>query len=143
MSWMRYGRYISMHTMHEASMQEGPSPTPTNSMESRWTSVLGHRTRPILPEDYNRARTNSMPAREFSRLTSYPRRTLDQFYYPALGDTSARDADQTISKWTGSGFGRHGRASAAPDSLLIMVDQLWCWVLDNSRCSELRMFSCL
>ena len=143
MSWMRYGRYISMHTMHEASMQEGPSPTPTNSVESRWTSSLGNRMRPTSPEHSNRSRVNSMPAGMFAHLTSYPRRTLDQFYYPALGNTSARDADQTISKWTGSGIGRHGRASAAADSLLIMVDQLWCWVLDDSRCSELRMFSCL
>ncbi|KAK3311667.1 uncharacterized protein B0T15DRAFT_508207 [Chaetomium strumarium] len=61
----------------------------------------------------------------------HPRRTLDQFYYSSLRNTDARDADQTISKWTGAGLNADGRLSAADDSLLIMVDQLWCWVLDD------------
>lgn len=63
----------------------------------------------------------------------HPRRTLDQFYYPSLRNTEKRDADQTISKWTGSGLTEGGRDAAAPDSRMIMVDQLWCWVLDNSK----------
>jgi hypothetical protein len=63
----------------------------------------------------------------------HPRRTLDQFYYSSLRNTDARDADQTISKWTGAGLRADGRLSAADDSLLIMVDQMWCWVLDDSK----------
>lgn len=64
----------------------------------------------------------------------HPRRTLDQFYYPALTDTSTRDADQTISKWSGTGGNQatEGKSRATGDSLLIMVDQLWCWVVDES-----------
>jgi hypothetical protein len=58
---------------------------------------------------------------------------LDQFYYPALDDTTAWDADQTVSKWSGRDLGTDGRNTAAPDSLLIMVDQLWCWVLDERQ----------
>jgi hypothetical protein len=60
----------------------------------------------------------------------HPRRTLDQYYYPSLQETSARDADQTLSKWTGSNIPQDGKDRAGDDSLLVMVDQLWCWVLD-------------
>lgn len=63
---------------------------------------------------------------------SYPRRTLDQFYYPALGKTGERDKDQTISKWSGAALEQGGRSSAATDSAIIMVDQFWCWIIDNS-----------
>jgi hypothetical protein len=69
-----------------------------------------------------------------SLQTSSPhaRRTLDQFYYPALVDTSIRDGDQTISKWSGKDFAPDGKLETTPDSLLVMVDQLWCWVVNES-----------
>ena len=80
---------------------------------------------------------------EYSMLESdqegggiHPRRTLDQFYYSSLFNTTQRDADQTISKWTGSGVGENGRSSAGKDSQLFMIDQLWCWALDNSKSSN-------
>lgn len=60
-------------------------------------------------------------------------RTLDQFYYSSLADTTLRDFDQTISKWTGDDIGEEGKSVPTSDSLLVMVDQLWCWVLDDSR----------
>lgn len=48
----------------------------------------------------------------------HPRRTLDQFAYPRLKDTTARDADQTISRLT--------QSKDSPDAAkMIMVDQLW------------------
>ncbi|KAJ4346336.1 uncharacterized protein N0V89_010265 [Didymosphaeria variabile] len=63
----------------------------------------------------------------------HPRRSLDQFYYPSLVDTSTRDADQTISKWTGNNLGNDGRETAAYDRALLMADQLWCWAIDDSK----------
>tara|TARA_R110002003_G_scaffold6_5_gene293 strand:+ start:6577 stop:6906 length:330 start_codon:yes stop_codon:yes gene_type:complete len=66
------------------------------------------------------------------RSDCHPRRTLDQFYYPALSDTSGTDQDQTISKWSGKDLPDDGREKAVNDSLLLMVDQLWCWVVDDS-----------
>ncbi|KAI4661743.1 uncharacterized protein J4E78_004532 [Alternaria triticimaculans] len=51
----------------------------------------------------------------------HPRRTLDQFYYPALDDTSIRDADQTVSKWSGRDVDKDGKPKATPDSLLVMA----------------------
>lgn len=49
------------------------------------------------------------------------RRTLDQYYYHALSDTSERDCNQTISRYQ-SDMGLEPRDLTA-------VDQLWLWVL--------------
>jgi hypothetical protein len=71
----------------------------------------------------------------YASKSKHLRRTLDQYYYPALSDTSARDVDQTISKWSDRHVPANGRTKAADDSLLVMVDQLWCWVVDESPSS--------
>lgn len=59
------------------------------------------------------------------------RRTLDEFYYSGLRETASRNAGQTVSKWTGKGVPENGRDQAAEDSRVILVDQLWIWVLDD------------
>ncbi|KAK7420255.1 hypothetical protein QQX98_002910 [Neonectria punicea] len=61
------------------------------------------------------------------------RRTLDEFFYPGLRHTQARNAGQTVSKWTGKEEmdDENGRLQASPDSLVVMVDQLWIWVLED------------
>lgn len=50
------------------------------------------------------------------------RRTLDQSYFLNLKDTSERDLDQVVYRAT-RGHGNHTR--------VVMVDQLWLWVLDE------------
>jgi hypothetical protein len=50
------------------------------------------------------------------------RRTLDQSYYWTLKDTEARDKDQVV-----------GRATENDNPRLIMVDQLWMWILDGRK----------
>ncbi|KAI1206968.1 uncharacterized protein F4807DRAFT_209818 [Annulohypoxylon truncatum] len=56
----------------------------------------------------------------------HPRRTLDQYYYHTLDDTSDRDGDQTASRY-------YNRKQQGVDNkikeVLTMVDQLWMWVL--------------
>lgn len=112
-----------------------------------WDSVLDHShlsytyygpTRVLSDiQDLNieRAKMERVLAREYidGLKPLHPRRTLDQFYYSSLRNTSTRDSDQTISKWTGVGVELGGRQSAHGSSRLIMVDQLWCWVLDESK----------
>jgi hypothetical protein len=49
------------------------------------------------------------------------RRTLDQYYFPTLEDTSARDKDQVV-------FRNTGRLSKR----VVMVDQLWLWIIDDN-----------
>jgi hypothetical protein len=49
------------------------------------------------------------------------RRTLDQYYYHALSDTSERDCNQTISRYQSD--------MKLKPRVLTAVDQLWLWVL--------------
>lgn len=56
------------------------------------------------------------------------RRTLDQFYFHTLDDTSARDCDQVVHR---------GTRGAKDHTRIIMVDQLWLWILDDSILSPI------
>jgi hypothetical protein len=49
------------------------------------------------------------------------RRTLDQYYYTHLEDTSERDHDQIVSK--------HGPNRDGKDRVILHVDQLWLWLI--------------
>jgi hypothetical protein len=57
------------------------------------------------------------------------RRTLDQSYYWTLKDTQMRDQDQVVYRAT-------AKAGQSPQNLnikrVVMVDQLWIWILDGS-----------
>lgn len=110
MNWDTYEHYCTLRAYYSEYEQNRPQQT---------TSAIA----------YERETIEYM----LSHDPLHPRRTLDQFYYSSLADTSTRDADQTISKWTGNQVGPEGRARAENDSLLIMVDQLWYWVLDDSK----------
>jgi hypothetical protein len=50
------------------------------------------------------------------------RRTLDQSYYWTLEDTETRDRDQVVY-----------RATKEENPRVVMVDQLWMWILDGSK----------
>jgi hypothetical protein len=85
----------------------------------------------------------------------HPRRTLDQFGFPMLRNTDARDLDQVIFKRTRpempkvdsgpksiavpsidtSGLDSHRREPGPEDdnAKMLMVDTLWLWVLDEGR----------
>ncbi|KAJ8127801.1 hypothetical protein O1611_g5834 [Lasiodiplodia mahajangana] len=54
--------------------------------------------------------------------------TLDQYYYPTLLDTFARDNDQVLSKF----LEKHGQ-SLEPRATrkILMVNNLWIWILDE------------
>ena len=92
-----------------------------------------------------------------SNLPLHCRRTLDQFGYPSLRNTAVRDADQVLYKRTknskdsappprenamkhlkhiGRGVGRQASATGAHEEVIakvLMVDQLWLWVLDGGE----------
>ncbi|KAJ4400457.1 hypothetical protein N0V91_008711 [Didymella pomorum] len=116
MSWDMYHSYLALAEIYRCfdsgGTQQAPPPhsTPRRQIEHATTSSLV----------------------ESSGKSLHPRRTLDQFYYSSLADTRFRDRTQTISKWTGPGVGSEGRSSAANESLIGMVEQLWCWVLDSN-----------
>lgn len=92
-----------------------------------------------------------------SNLPLHCRRTLDQFGYPSLRNTAVRDADQVLYKRTrinkdsppllretamqhlkhiGRGVGRQASVTGAQEDVIakvLMVDQLWLWVLDGGE----------
>lgn len=74
----------------------------------------------------------------------HPRRTLDQSYYSTLKDTRKRDRDQVVYRGTAPNpkVMHYGcQKKKCPQCLedvtkvprIIMVDQLWMWVLDESK----------
>lgn len=56
------------------------------------------------------------------------RRTLDQYYYTHLANTSDRDGDQVVLRYT---------QQTSPEPKIFMVDQLWLWVLNDGKLSYL------
>lgn len=53
-----------------------------------------------------------------------PRRTLDQYFYTHLENTSRRDGDQVVYRYT-------KRRNMSPK--MFMVDQLWLWILNEGK----------
>ncbi|CAN9315913.1 unnamed protein product [Alternaria alternata] len=119
MSWMRYLSYID-------SQQE------RDDLYKLWNSTKGKAPQDALERVDGTFSWPIVPRCPFPQRHPYPRRTLDQFYYPALNDTSARDKDQTISKWTGKLLTGDGKVEAGASSIMIMVDQFWCWIIDEN-----------
>ncbi|KAK3988722.1 magnesium transport protein cora [Cladorrhinum sp. PSN332] len=70
----------------------------------------------------------------------HPRRTLDQAYYGALRSTTSRDRDQVVYRGTsaephdcvGMEVCPQCKEDVRKTSRIIMVDQLWLWVLDEN-----------
>lgn len=63
-----------------------------------------------------------------TRSPLHIRRTLDQYYFLTLEDTSIRDRDQVVYRGT-----KPGRQSRSQNARVVMVDQLWLWILDDSQ----------
>ena len=62
-------------------------------------------------------------------LPMHMRRTLDQSYYHTLQNTEARDKDQVVYRYTDKVLG-------VRNPLLMMVDQLWLWIIDGGKDSK-------
>lgn len=68
-------------------------------------------------------------------------RSIDQYYYSSLADTSRRDVDQVIRryqnrKWKEEAEASYGNNKTPDDDCdfqMVMVDQLWLWVIDDSK----------
>ncbi|KAK4139643.1 uncharacterized protein C8A04DRAFT_15671 [Dichotomopilus funicola] len=57
------------------------------------------------------------------------RRTLDQFTYHMLHDTERRDNSQVMSRWVS----KDEPSISRDDCPVLMVDQLWLWVLEDDK----------
>ena len=58
--------------------------------------------------------------------------TLDQFYHVSLNDTMDRDKDQVLSRY----YGNPNPYPISNPTNILIVDQLWLWILDDSMCIE-------
>ncbi|KAI1149342.1 hypothetical protein F4825DRAFT_60163 [Nemania diffusa] len=63
-----------------------------------------------------------------SRRIKHTPLTLDQYYYPTIIDSSERDNDQVLSKFLQR---RHGQPSPNGEKKILMVNQLWVWIIDE------------
>jgi hypothetical protein len=63
------------------------------------------------------------------------RRSLDQFYYDTQIQTDERDKDQIVFKYT-----RNNEKALKKKPVVMMVDQLWVWVLEEA---SIRRSLCL
>lgn len=65
----------------------------------------------------------------YSSSPLHMRRTLDQYYYWTVIDTTTQDQNQVVCHGT--------RSSSDPEATgrVVMVDQLWMWILDESKIS--------
>lgn len=57
------------------------------------------------------------------------RRTLDQYYYHTMKDTSARDEDQVVYRYAKKMWPEVKES----DLNILMVDQLWLWILGGGK----------
>ena len=66
----------------------------------------------------------------YSPAPLHMRRTLEQYYYWTAEDTSRRDHDQIVCRGT-----KNHSDDSGPEATtrLVMVDQLWLWILDDSK----------
>jgi hypothetical protein len=86
----------------------------------------------------------------------HPRRTLDQSHYVGLKDTASRDRDQVVYRATVQGDHdcednidinnpwkkcKQCQEDSRKVPLLIMVDQLWLWILDESKSRSLLLMN--
>lgn len=62
----------------------------------------------------------------FDEIPLHFRRTLDQYYYYTLPTTEARDTDQVVSRYFEKTWPEEEH-----ENLVLMVDQLWLWILDK------------
>jgi len=90
------------------------------------------------PDDYSKEKTNENIHRSLilgylnDKLPLHCRRTLHQFYYPMLKSTESRDKHQVASRWAKNHSNEKSNVDHYP---IIMVDQLWLWVLHNGSCA--------
>jgi hypothetical protein len=96
----------------------------------------------ISPHDPSQSKDVSLIAGYLNESSLHIRRTLDQFKHHGI-NTEKRDTDQVVYRYCKG----HPSRYEDPESRLkiFMVDQLWIWILSNSKCGprgRLNLSSC-
>ncbi|KAH0491229.1 hypothetical protein TgHK011_002667 [Trichoderma gracile] len=112
-----------LHWDEEEKMRERARLIAENASGLRGDEILPHEWKPrreeLLMTEYLFNETTPDPN---SRHVLHVRRTLDQSLYHNLIDTRIRDGDQAVHRYPGNGGNKEQRP-------IIMVDQLWLWIL--------------
>lgn len=123
MDWM--ARVASEMLESEAvRARQGPTETRWERLERRKKRI--QRITKVAGEEEYTADEKLILAYMFDEVPLHFRRTLDQYYYYNLLTTEARDLDQVVSRYFEKTW-----PDDADDNLLLMVDQLWLWILDE------------
>jgi len=88
----------------------------------------------------------STSQKEWKRRVMTPlqfRRSLDQYHYHALSDTDRRDKDQLMSRIYQRTKESAESGKPKDREMIVVVDQLWLWVLKDSEHAVLRRGSAL
>lgn len=150
------GTQARWHAIAERGLLQSPSPS--GSLETRGVSPdsAQWRRREVSPDESDvdsnvdasdggasQAATVTLSKEEEDLVRIYlyhspplhMRRTLDQYYYYMLEDTEDRDADQVVTRWAKNQLGK-------PRHNILMVDQLWIWVIKGKDGHPDRIISC-
>jgi len=146
----RAGWWSRTNSRHRQSSNGSATanPIPESTKRSKLRLVLLQAAALVQAIDF-RVEENLITKYLHERQSLHPRRTLDQSYYGALKDTRARDQDQVVYRATTRT--KHGcplranqdtqpefagceqcQKDIGKSSRLIVVDQLWMWILDES-----------
>lgn len=127
-------------TSTESLTYDGLEPWPRTSRHRLRYSRASSSQQPshrIMDQDSDHAHERSNDEKLISAYLSnkddppklHVRRTLDQYYYHMLKDTKARDSDQVVYRWAKLAK----LVQKIADPKVLMVDQLWLWIVDGSK----------
>lgn len=96
------------------------NPPKRKKTKDRWETI--QETKEMNPNELH-IRGYGVPE-DNRQIPFQPRQSLDQYYYSQLENTSARDKDQVVYRYT-----NNPRNSTEPK--IFMVDQLWMWLING------------
>jgi hypothetical protein len=144
-------------SLQTAFGQPAPSPKPLSSatiaQKRRALGLVLRRAAALMEELDFRVEEHLIFEYLHAKPPMHPRRTLDQSYYGALKNTGTRDRDQVVYRATTPAG--HDCAEVIDETdqwrkcrqcqedvkkvpRLVMVDQLWLWILDESMFCIIR-----
>jgi hypothetical protein len=85
---------------------------------------------PKRTQDSNSKNGSKSEAQNYWK-TLHESRTLDQFYYHSLENTTQRDEDQVVTRYINK-IKKETPLNSNGETAILRVDQVWLWVIDDS-----------
>ena len=131
----------ALKELNRSSKRKKKYPTAHNNTFSQFWGFWGRPAikRPVFIKEERYDYHDQMLLEGYMK-SLHPRRTLDQYYYYMLKDTESRDNDQVVYRWVTEDI------SETPDTMdahVIMVDQLWLWIINDGGKNSLALCNSL